>query len=39
MSLLLDKSFYSIAKFLDEILDSREVDSDMKSKALKVKSS
>ncbi len=27
MSLLLDKSFHSIAKFLDEILDSREVDS------------
>ena len=36
MSLLLDKSFHSVAGFLDEIVSSPDVDDQMKSKAVKI---
>jgi hypothetical protein len=36
MSLLLDKSFHSVARFLDEIVSSSDVDKTMKSKAIKI---
>ena len=36
MSLLLDKSFHSVAGFLDEIVSSPDVDEQMKSKAVKI---
>ena len=36
MSLLLDKSFHSVAGFLDEIVNSPDVDDHMKSKAVKI---